>query len=57
MKFTVVGVFVPLVVDEFAIVWGSVGVKVERARDLRRWPVLVLQRYREDEVRAAIAEI
>jgi len=25
-------VFVPFVIDEFAIVWGSVCVKVERAR-------------------------
>ena len=29
-EFTVVGVFVPLVIDEFAIVRGSGGVKVER---------------------------
>ena len=32
MEFTVVGVFVPLVVDEFTIVVGSGGIKVERAR-------------------------
>ena len=29
-EFTVVGVFVPLIIDEFAVVWGRVGVKVER---------------------------
>ena len=31
-EFTVISVFVPLVVDEFAIVMGSGGIKVERAR-------------------------
>ena len=30
-KFTVISVFVSLVIDEFAIVWGSKGVEVERS--------------------------
>ena len=30
-EFIVVGVFVPLIIDEFSIVWGGVGVEVERA--------------------------
>ena len=31
-EFTVVGEFVPLVIDKFAIVWDGVGVDVERTR-------------------------